>query len=84
MGILLNGAVVSALASVLGKRGLLGEAGSKHAENLKLIAKALGTAFVVKLLAVPSYLATMQPPYRLPAYALQLILLPTISDRVVA
>jgi len=51
MGLLLNGAVVSALASVLGKRGLLGEAGSKHAENLKLIAKALGTAFVVKLLA---------------------------------
>jgi hypothetical protein len=63
---------------------LLGEAGSKHAENLELIAKALATAFVAKQLAVPSCLAIMQPPYRLPAYASQLILLPAIADRVFA
>ena len=75
----------SRLASVaLGKRGLLGEAGSKHAENLELIAKALATAFVAKQLAVPSCLAIMQPPYRLPAYASQLKLLPAIADRVSA
>ena len=52
MGLLLNGAVVSTLASILSSRGLLGEAGLKHAENLKLIAKALGSAFVISLLTV--------------------------------